>query len=134
MRKTWLPLMTAAAVLLSSPLLAGDDDKHKDKEKQSCSYEVEDCVQAMKEKFSQRGWVGINMETDEEAGGVWGAEWMVEHRWDAIKADYVLTEDSDTLAAARLQETVKAAVRSTGGNLTSTQSSRRRSAWYLGIY
>jgi C-terminal processing protease CtpA/Prc len=70
MRKTWLPLMTAAAVLVSSPLLAGDEDKHKDKEKQSCSYEVEDCVQAMKEKFSQRGWVGINMETDEEAGGV----------------------------------------------------------------
>jgi acetylornithine deacetylase/succinyl-diaminopimelate desuccinylase-like protein len=29
---------------------------------------------------------------DEEAGGVWGAEWMVEHHWDAIEADYVLTE------------------------------------------
>lgn len=29
---------------------------------------------------------------DEEAGGVWGAEWMAEHHWDAIKADYVLTE------------------------------------------
>ncbi len=29
---------------------------------------------------------------DEEAGGVWGAEWMVEHHWDAIAADYVLTE------------------------------------------
>ena len=29
---------------------------------------------------------------DEEAGGVWGAEWMVEHHWDAIGADYVLTE------------------------------------------
>jgi acetylornithine deacetylase/succinyl-diaminopimelate desuccinylase-like protein len=29
---------------------------------------------------------------DEEAGGTWGAEWMVEHHWDAIDADYVLTE------------------------------------------
>lgn len=29
---------------------------------------------------------------DEEAGGVWGAEWMVEHHWDAIAADFVLTE------------------------------------------
>ncbi len=29
---------------------------------------------------------------DEEAGGVWGAEWMAEHHWDAIGADYVLTE------------------------------------------
>ena len=29
---------------------------------------------------------------DEEAGGVWGAEWMAEHHWDDIDADYVLTE------------------------------------------
>jgi acetylornithine deacetylase/succinyl-diaminopimelate desuccinylase-like protein len=29
---------------------------------------------------------------DEEAGGTWGAEWMAEHHWDAIEADYVLTE------------------------------------------
>ncbi|MFK8024123.1 MAG: M20/M25/M40 family metallo-hydrolase [Ilumatobacter sp.] len=29
---------------------------------------------------------------DEEAGGVWGAEWLAERHWDAIKADYVLTE------------------------------------------
>jgi len=29
---------------------------------------------------------------DEEAGGVWGAEWMADHHWDAIDADYVLTE------------------------------------------
>ena len=29
---------------------------------------------------------------DEEAGGVWGAEWMAEHHWDAIAADCVLTE------------------------------------------
>jgi acetylornithine deacetylase/succinyl-diaminopimelate desuccinylase-like protein len=29
---------------------------------------------------------------DEEAGGAWGAEWMIEHHLDAIDADYVLTE------------------------------------------
>ena len=29
---------------------------------------------------------------DEEAGGTWGAAHMVEHHWDAVGADYVLTE------------------------------------------
>jgi acetylornithine deacetylase/succinyl-diaminopimelate desuccinylase-like protein len=29
---------------------------------------------------------------DEEAGGHWGAEWMCEQNWDAIRSDYVLTE------------------------------------------
>lgn len=29
---------------------------------------------------------------DEEAGGVWGAEHLVAHEWDAVGADYVLTE------------------------------------------
>ncbi len=29
---------------------------------------------------------------DEEAGGTWGAEHMIEHHWDAVGADYVLTE------------------------------------------
>ena len=29
---------------------------------------------------------------DEEAGGAWGAKHMVEHHWDAVGADYVLTE------------------------------------------
>jgi acetylornithine deacetylase/succinyl-diaminopimelate desuccinylase-like protein len=29
---------------------------------------------------------------DEEAGGAHGADWMVDHHWDAVGADYVLTE------------------------------------------
>ncbi len=29
---------------------------------------------------------------DEEAGGTYGARWMVDHHWDAIACDYVLTE------------------------------------------
>ena len=44
------------------------------------------------EGFKPRGdliYFGVG---DEEAGGVYGAEWMVEHHWDAIAADYVLTE------------------------------------------
>jgi predicted metalloprotease with PDZ domain len=66
MRKQWLPLMIVAAVLLASPLLAGDEEK----EKKYCTNKVEDCVRSMQEQFSTRGWVGINMEANEEAGGV----------------------------------------------------------------
>jgi acetylornithine deacetylase/succinyl-diaminopimelate desuccinylase-like protein len=29
---------------------------------------------------------------DEEAGGTWGAKWMIDHHWDAIACDYLLTE------------------------------------------
>ena len=29
---------------------------------------------------------------DEEAGGHWGAEYMCDEHWDAIGADFVLTE------------------------------------------
>jgi acetylornithine deacetylase/succinyl-diaminopimelate desuccinylase-like protein len=29
---------------------------------------------------------------DEEAGGHWGAEYMIDNHWDAVGADYVLTE------------------------------------------
>ncbi len=29
---------------------------------------------------------------DEEAGGHWGAEYMIDDHWDAVGADYVLTE------------------------------------------
>jgi acetylornithine deacetylase/succinyl-diaminopimelate desuccinylase-like protein len=29
---------------------------------------------------------------DEEAGGTLGAKWMVDHNWDAIACDFLLTE------------------------------------------
>ncbi|MCY7300747.1 MAG: M20/M25/M40 family metallo-hydrolase, partial [Ilumatobacteraceae bacterium] len=29
---------------------------------------------------------------DEEAGGAHGAEWIVDHHWDAVKCDYMVTE------------------------------------------
>ncbi len=66
MRKTWLPLMAATAILVAPSVFAGDESKKG----QQCSNEVEECVRAMKEQFSERGWVGINMEASEEAGGV----------------------------------------------------------------
>ena len=34
---------------------------------------------------------------DEESGGHHGAEWLAEHEWDAIGADYVLTESGGIL-------------------------------------
>ena len=48
-------------------------------------------------RLAQSGWrpkgtliyFGV---ADEEAGGMWGAEWMCDHHWDAIRSDYVLTE------------------------------------------
>jgi len=42
--------------------------------------------------FRPRGDLIFFGVADEEAGGVWGAEWMAEHHWDDIDADYVLTE------------------------------------------
>ncbi len=44
------------------------------------------------EGFTPRGdlvYLGV---ADEEAGGTWGAEWLVEHEPDAVRTDYVLTE------------------------------------------
>ena len=45
-----------------------------------------------REGFKPRGDLIFFGVADEEAGGDWGAKWMVDHHWDAIKADYVLTE------------------------------------------
>lgn len=44
------------------------------------------------EGWTPRGTLIFFGVADEEAGGTWGAEWMVEHHWDAIACDYVLTE------------------------------------------
>lgn len=44
------------------------------------------------EGFRPRGTLLYFGVADEEAGGRWGAEYMAEHHWDAIAADYVLTE------------------------------------------
>jgi acetylornithine deacetylase/succinyl-diaminopimelate desuccinylase-like protein len=42
--------------------------------------------------FKPKGTISYLAVADEEARGVWGADWLVEHELDDVKADYVLTE------------------------------------------
>jgi acetylornithine deacetylase/succinyl-diaminopimelate desuccinylase-like protein len=42
--------------------------------------------------FRPRGTISYLAVADEEARGIWGADWLVEHELDDVKADYVLTE------------------------------------------
>jgi acetylornithine deacetylase/succinyl-diaminopimelate desuccinylase-like protein len=48
--------------------------------------------QLANENFKPKGDLIYFGVADEEAGGVWGAEWMAEHHWDDMRADHVLTE------------------------------------------
>lgn len=42
--------------------------------------------------FRPRGTLIYSAVADEEALGTWGAEWLVDHEWDAVKSDYLITE------------------------------------------
>ena len=42
--------------------------------------------------FRPRGTLIYFGVADEEAGGKWGAEWMVDNHWDAVGCEYLLTE------------------------------------------
>ena len=42
--------------------------------------------------FTPRGTLIYLAVADEEALGTWGAKWLVDHEWDAVATDYVLTE------------------------------------------
>jgi len=42
--------------------------------------------------FTPRGTLIYLAVADEEALGTWGARWLVDHEWDAVATDYVLTE------------------------------------------
>lgn len=44
------------------------------------------------EGFRPKGTLIYFGVADEEAGGTWGAEYMVDNHWDVVGADYVLTE------------------------------------------
>jgi acetylornithine deacetylase/succinyl-diaminopimelate desuccinylase-like protein len=44
------------------------------------------------EGFRPKGTLIYFGVADEEAGGHWGAEYMIDHHWDAVGAQYVLTE------------------------------------------
>jgi acetylornithine deacetylase/succinyl-diaminopimelate desuccinylase-like protein len=48
--------------------------------------------QLARSRFRPKGDLIYFGVADEEAGGVWGAEWMFEHHPEAIDADYCLTE------------------------------------------
>ncbi len=42
--------------------------------------------------FAPRGTLAFLAVADEEALGTWGADWLVEHQLDDVRADYVITE------------------------------------------
>lgn len=44
------------------------------------------------EGFRPRGTLVFTAVADEESGGRWGAEWLTENRWDAVRTDYLVTE------------------------------------------
>ena len=46
----------------------------------------------LREGWKPKGTLIFSGMADEEALGTWGAEWLVEHHWDDLKADAVLTE------------------------------------------
>ena len=48
--------------------------------------------QLASEGFRPKGTLIYFGVADEEAGGQWGAEYMIDKHWDAVGADYVLTE------------------------------------------
>ena len=48
--------------------------------------------QLASEGFRPKGTLIYFGVADEEAGGQWGAEYMIDEHWDAVGADYVLTE------------------------------------------
>ncbi|MEX1178558.1 MAG: M20/M25/M40 family metallo-hydrolase [Nitriliruptor sp.] len=56
--------------------------------------------------FTPRGTLKFLGVADEEAGGTWGAGWLVDNAWDQVEADYVLTESggipTDTPAGRRI--------------------------------
>jgi acetylornithine deacetylase/succinyl-diaminopimelate desuccinylase-like protein len=56
--------------------------------------------------FRSRGTLLFLAVADEEARGVWGADWLLDHERDAVATDYVLTESGgyqmDTASGVRL--------------------------------
>lgn len=58
----WI-LVTLLALALVSPAFAGEKG-HK------CSEETQTCLNMMAQKLSNRGWVGIEMDQDEETGAM----------------------------------------------------------------
>jgi predicted metalloprotease with PDZ domain len=62
MKKLLTTTLILALMLPVMPVWAGDEG-HK-----QCPGDAADCARQMKEKFKERGWVGINMDYHEEKG------------------------------------------------------------------
>ena len=60
MRSKWVGLMVVAA-LVAAPALAGGYEK--------CDHPTQDCLDYMAKKMKNSGWVGVNLEFDDAAGG-----------------------------------------------------------------
>lgn len=61
MKKLLTTTLTLALIIPVMPLWAGDEEKDA-----QCPETAAACAEAMKEQFSKRGWVGINMDYDKE--------------------------------------------------------------------
>lgn len=61
--KNLLTTALSLALMMSvAPAWADDKEKQKEKQKQKCPESAATCATMMKEHFSKRGWVGINMD------------------------------------------------------------------------
>jgi acetylornithine deacetylase/succinyl-diaminopimelate desuccinylase-like protein len=49
----------------------------------------------LREGWKPKGTLIFSGMADEEALGTWGAEWLVDNKWDDVKADAVLTESGE---------------------------------------
>ena len=49
----------------------------------------------LREGWKPKGTLIFSGMADEEALGTWGAEWLVDHKWDDVKASAVLTESGE---------------------------------------
>ena len=61
MKKLLTTTLTLALIIPVMPLWASDEKKDS-----QCPETAAACAEAMKEQFSKRGWVGINMDYDKE--------------------------------------------------------------------
>ncbi|MFX0209162.1 MAG: M20/M25/M40 family metallo-hydrolase [Candidatus Hodarchaeota archaeon] len=54
--------------------------------------QVQAFIQLQKEKFQPKGDLILLIVSDEEAGGTYGAEWMLKNHPEEVKTDYLVTE------------------------------------------
>ncbi|MFX1517332.1 MAG: M20/M25/M40 family metallo-hydrolase [Promethearchaeota archaeon] len=54
--------------------------------------QVQAFIQLQKEKFQPKGDLILLIVSDEEAGGIFGAEWMLRNHPEQVKTDYLVTE------------------------------------------